>query len=154
MKHIFLFLLCLFTLPYLHGQTIDRDTLKAGIKNTENLLTQVRSLPPSPTSAALAKFIDVPVSYYTGTAQINIPLLSLAEKELKVDLSLNYHASGIKAEDIPGWVGSNWALNGGPFITRTLQGRPDEAWEGFLSRYQEVQTIQSYSSVSSYHRDT
>lgn len=99
-------------------------------------------LPPSPTASTLAKFVDVPVNHYTGAANVSVPLFSIREKDIPIDISLNHHTSGIKLDEAPGWVGQNWALNTGVgFISRTVAGLADEAPNGFLNRYNEVQTI-------------
>lgn len=83
-------------------------------------------IPPAPTAASLIKFAEIPVGYYTGTPQINIPIYQANGKELNLDISLSYHAGGIKVSEIPGWVGLGWALNAGGVISRTMQGLPDE----------------------------
>lgn len=83
-------------------------------------------IPPSPTAASLGKYGDIPVSLHNGTANINIPLYSLPSKTLNIDVSLSYHSSGIKVNEIPSWIGSGWALNAGGVITRVVRGLPDE----------------------------
>ncbi len=82
--------------------------------------------PPSPTAAGLGKYTDIPVSYYTGTPNINIPIWNISHGNLNLPISLSYHASGIKVEEIPSWVGLGWSLNAGGVINRTLRGEPDE----------------------------
>jgi hypothetical protein len=88
---------------------------------------------PSPTAASLGKFGDVPVSYYTGVPQIAIPLFTAKGKTLELPISLSYHASGIKVEDIGGWVGAGWSLEAGGVITRTVRGIVDEQFEGYFT---------------------
>ena len=85
----------------------------------------------SPTAASLGKFGDVPVSLYTGTPNISVPLYEVKGRSLSVPISLAYHASGIRVEEIPGWVGMGWALNAGGVITRTMRGLPDDSDEGY-----------------------
>ena len=60
---------------------------------------------PSPTAASLGKFGDIPVSLYTGTPNINIPLYEVRGRVLSLPITLSYQASGIKVDEIPGWVG-------------------------------------------------
>lgn len=79
----------------------------------------------SPDAAALGKFVEVPVSNYSGLPQIGIPIYTLNAKGMKVPISLSYHASGVKVKEFPGWVGANWALNAGGAITRVVRGEPD-----------------------------
>ena len=81
---------------------------------------------PSPNAASMGLYGEVPVSLYTGTPQINIPLYTLEEGRLQVPISLSYHASGVRVNQHPGWVGLNWNLNAGGAITRTVKDLPDE----------------------------
>lgn len=88
-------------------------------------------VPPSPTSASLGKYGDVPVSLYTGIPQISIPLYTLKEGNLSLPISLSYHSQGFKVEDMASWVGLGWSLNAGGTITRAVKGVPDEFTSGF-----------------------
>ena len=81
----------------------------------------------SPNAANLGKYGDVPVSYFTGTPNISIPIHTLTEGEYKVPITLSYDASGIRLDNHPTWVGQNWSLSAGGVITRTIRGDcPDE----------------------------
>ncbi len=87
---------------------------------TDNLI------PPSPEASALAKYAQIPVGFYTGTPQISIPVWTLQEGDINLNISLSYHASGIKVEEIASRVGADWTLNAGGMITRTAVGECDE----------------------------
>ena len=80
----------------------------------------------SPTAASLSKFQEIPVSLYTGIPNVNLPLYNLKQNDIELPISLNYHASGIKPDDHPGWVGLNWSLNAGGVITRVVKDLPDD----------------------------
>ena len=81
----------------------------------------------SPNAASLGKYGDLPVSLYTGSPVISIPLHSMNEGGVPLDIVLNYDASGVRVNDVPGWVGQNWSLSCGGVITRTVKGTcPDE----------------------------
>ncbi|PSR51972.1 hypothetical protein AHMF7605_29120 [Adhaeribacter arboris] len=98
----------------------------------------VNLIPPSPEAAALAKYADIPVSLYSGTPQITIPLYEVKERELSLPISLNYHASGNKVGTIAPRTGLGWILEASGVITRTVRGWPDEYGKrGFL--YQATQ---------------
>lgn len=80
-------------------------------------------LPSSPSTASLGVFGDVPVSLFTGTPQIEIPLYQFNFKDLGVDLKLKYHqAIANKPDAFPGLTGNGWLLNMGGVITRTSRG--------------------------------
>ena len=89
-------------------------------------------IPPSPTAAGLGKFGEIPVGTYTGTPQIQVPLYTVPGKKLSLPITLSYHASGIKADDIAGWVGLGWSLHAGGSIIRTVAGLPDDEPGGYL----------------------
>lgn len=80
----------------------------------------------TPNTYAFARYGDLPVDYSTGLPQINLPLTSISDRDIKVDVSLSYYASGIKVDQEASWVGLGWSLNAGGVITRQLRGAPDE----------------------------
>ncbi len=89
-------------------------------------------VPPSPDAAALGKYGDVPVSLYTGTPSINIPIWEAKSKKLSLPVSLSYHAGGFKVDEISSWVGLGWSLNAGGVVARTMRGFPDERDNGYF----------------------
>lgn len=89
------------------------------------------TVPPSPTSASLGKYGDVPVGLYTGVPEISIPIYTVKEGNLSIPISLSYHSQGFKVEDVASWVGLGWSLNGGGTITRAVKGVPDDFVSGF-----------------------
>ena len=80
----------------------------------------------SPTAASLGKYADYPVSYHTGTPQISIPIYTVKAGSLELPISLSYHASGLKVQELASWVGAGWSLNAGGVITRSVIGLPDD----------------------------
>ena len=83
--------------------------------------------PASPTSSALAKYAEIPISKYTGTANISVPIYTAVNEKQQLPISLSYHSNGNKVEDIASWVGLGWSLNAGGVITRIVRGLPDDA---------------------------
>jgi YD repeat-containing protein len=82
-------------------------------------------IPPSPTAAALGKYGDIPVSTYTGVANINIPLYTVSAGDISIPISLSYHASGVKVEEDASWSGLGWSVKAGGVITRSIRGLDD-----------------------------
>ena len=80
----------------------------------------------SPNAASLELYGDVPVSYYTGVPEISIPLYNISCYNFQLPISLSYHASGVRPDQRPGWVGLGWSLNAGGVITRTVNAMSDE----------------------------
>ncbi|WP_123868238.1 DUF5977 domain-containing protein [Flavobacterium hercynium] len=80
----------------------------------------------SPNTAALEKFGEIPVSLFTGTPDISIPLHVIETGSIKVPISLSYHPSSVKPNVNPGWVGLGWNLNSYGSISRQMRKSPDE----------------------------
>ena len=120
-------------------------------------LQELKKIPiaPSPNASAIGKFGEIPVSMSTGIPSISIPFYSFSDnqKGLSLDVSISYHAGGHKVEDMPSNVGLGWALNAGGVISRTMRGRPDDEWGGYLNTdplpYQYTDYSQGYYWPSS-----
>lgn len=86
-----------------------------------------KPVPTSPNVSALGKFGDYGVSYFTGLPEMSIPIFEATSGDLKVPITLSYHASGIKPTDVAGWVGAGWSLSAGGQISRSIRGQADES---------------------------
>ncbi|MEO1627185.1 MAG: hypothetical protein AAFV25_18685, partial [Bacteroidota bacterium] len=106
--------------------------------NTSSIDPSLAVLPPSPSAAGLAKYIDFPISYASGTPQISVPIYTLSGRGISVPISLSYHAGGVRVDDIASCVGLNWNLNAGGAVTRTVVGKADERPDGFLQRGAQI----------------
>jgi YD repeat-containing protein len=80
----------------------------------------------TPTVAGMGLYTEVPISHFTGSPQISIPLYEVSEGNFKMPISLNYHPSSVRVHSHPGWVGLGWSLSAGGTITRTAYGYLDE----------------------------
>lgn len=98
--------------------------------------TQPDIIPPSPEAASLGKFAQIPVSYNTGSPQVEIPLYQIAVNDMQIPIGLSCHTTGIKVEEVASWVGLGWTLDAGGAITRVMQGRPDESSFGYFNEVQ------------------
>jgi hypothetical protein len=93
-------------------------------------------IPPAPEATALAKYGDIPVGYYTGIPEINLPLTEVGEGKLQIPIGLSYHSGGHKVDEIAPWTGLGWTLNSGGVVTRVVRGLPDEindTWDSYSS---------------------
>lgn len=93
-------------------------------------------IPPSPTSAGLGKYGDVPANLHHGTPNINIPLYEIIVDDIRVPISLSFHASGHKVVEQASWVGLGWSLNAGGVVNRSMRGKPDE--DGFFENMPQI----------------
>lgn len=97
----------------------------------QNLNVLNAPVPPSPAAYAITKVADLPVSYYTGTAEISIPLFQLSGSDLNLPINLVYNANGFKVNETPGWAGYGWSLSSSGAISRTIQDAPDNFAFGY-----------------------
>ncbi|MGX5689963.1 hypothetical protein [Arcticibacter tournemirensis] len=81
----------------------------------------------SPNASVFKSGVESPVTLDVGKAGVNIPVYTMEDKDLKLDLSLSYNSNGVKPDVHPGWVGQNWNLSAG-MVTRNIRGVPDEAY--------------------------
>ena len=109
---------------------------------------KANSIVKSPEAANLIKFQDIPVSKYTGIADVGFPLLNIAEGPLQLDIQLKYHGGGNKVAEIASWCGLGWDLSFGGMVTREVRGLPDDQQgKGYLD-YMQVNTIDEIFSMS------
>ncbi len=100
---------------------------------------------PSPEAAALGSVAKLPVDYHTGQVNIEIPLLEVEQGGFKLPIKLTYNTTGIQINNRTTWVGTNWNLDAGGVITRTVKGNADENGEsGFWKKGEKLNDPQWY----------
>jgi hypothetical protein len=80
---------------------------------------------PAPNAAALGKYGDIPVSTYTGTANVSVPLYNIQYKDVNIPIGLDYHTGGIRVQERAGWTGLGWVLNSVGVINREVRDKDD-----------------------------
>ncbi len=129
-----LFAFCLFTQSiYSLGKndSLQTDSL---VRLRQNSMRSVdgtqstigRYTPQSPQTASLLKYTEFPVSPATGIVNIDIPVYTIELDGVRVPISLSYHASGIKVNDVASPVGLGWVLNAGGVIGCSKNGARDD----------------------------
>lgn len=112
-------------------------------------------VPPSPEATAFSKYVEMPVSLYTGVPQIAVPLWKLSDKDLEASVGLSYHAAGNKVEDIAPRTGLGWTLQAGGTVSRVVRGQADEypnyGFLGVTTRFTYT-TLHSGTSQQRYER--
>lgn len=83
-------------------------------------------IPPDPMEANFAQYMEVPVGYNTGIPNISIPLYTIEMNGYSLPITLSYHNSGIKVDQMASEVGLGWTLNTGGSLSRTVNGELDE----------------------------
>lgn len=75
---------------------------------------------PSPQTAGFMRYGEYPVGLATGVPSISVPLYTISCDGLEIPISISYHASGIKVEDVASAVGLGWTLSSPGVISRTV----------------------------------
>jgi hypothetical protein len=82
-------------------------------------------IPASPTYSGLAEQAQDNVSLYNGKLGVSIPLGTISYFEFNIPVSLSYNGGGLRVDQLAGIVGTNWNLNCGGQIVRTVRGKDD-----------------------------
>jgi hypothetical protein len=80
----------------------------------------------TPNVSSFDKYFDNPISLYNGTPNINIPVYTLQDGQIRLPISLRYNSSGIKVEEDASWVGLGWNLDVGGMISQNVVGDDDD----------------------------
>ncbi|WP_025667876.1 RHS repeat domain-containing protein [Aquimarina megaterium] len=118
MKHLFIAFLLVLSSTY--AQEFTPDYISHHSKYT----------PVTPNASSFLIYGNTPVNHATGVPQISIPLYTIEEDGVSIPISLSYHASGVKVDDLASVVGLKWTLNAGGGIFRQVNDKIDE--EGWL----------------------
>ena len=86
---------------------------------------EVQKIPSSPDAGALGVYGNTNINKYNGTANIAIPIHTIAFDGISIPIALNYNTSGITVEQEASWVGLGWNLSEGISITREINGYDD-----------------------------
>lgn len=102
---------------------------------------------PGPEVSGLGQYGAVPVSLFTGTPDISIPLYNIKVGSYEMPIKACYHIASVKPTSVPSSLGLGWNLNVGGYITRTVRGVYDEQQDldgtahGFYAHYDKMQGI-------------
>jgi YD repeat-containing protein len=95
----------------------------------------------------LGRFGDIPIGYYTGTADISIPLYTIREGSFEIPIVLRYNGSGIKVEDQASNVGLGWNLEAEGSIIQEVLGDEDANDELVTADPSGYQILNSYGRI-------
>lgn len=141
-----IFLLCISFTGF--SQDYYGERLNSNMYTASQIIGNPSVQPPD--VAAFQKVNFVPVSNYTGRANISIPIYEISAGSMSVPISLSYNSSGVKVADMASSVGLNWSLDAGGMISRMIKGMDDfkipvlmwdtntmtaSGWLGFLHPY-------------------
>ncbi len=115
------------------SQTLQSNTGPAGINQ---LLPQVT--PKSPNVAAMERYGNAPISYYTGQPDIEIKIWDIKVGDMIIPIRLKYHPGGHKVLDNAPWTGLGWSVTGLYALTAQIRGMADQnggLWNQALPNY-------------------
>ncbi|MCM1491034.1 MAG: DUF6443 domain-containing protein, partial [Muribaculum sp.] len=136
LKPVILLLSSVFCLNA-YGQTTGND-VDGTTANDSLRMEQTRAvdssffdgiIPVSPQASALARYAEYPVSHATGIPDITILLYEIRMGDFTLPITISYHSSGARPDEIHTTVGQGWVLNAGGAVTRTILGGPDRESE-------------------------
>ncbi len=84
-----------------------------------------RLAPLSPQASMMQRFGNYPVDYSTGVPHISVPLYTIKVGDFELPISIDYHNSGIRVQDMATQVGLGWVLNAGGCISVEVKGGSD-----------------------------
>ncbi len=99
-------------------------SLKVGY--SQSVLTNSVVVLPSPSVASFQQLDFSQVDLYNGLPSVNIPIYEIKSKDFKFPITLSYRFSGLKVEEVSGWLGLGWKINAGGMISHIVRGKPDE----------------------------
>lgn len=82
---------------------------------------------PTATMSQFMRYGNTPVSLYTGSIDVSVPIYVYEDYEFNIPVVLRYAFSGQKPNDPVGSFGLGWVLNAGGCITRQVNHYPDDS---------------------------
>jgi len=90
-----------------------------------NEIYQPDMLSQSPEAEAMVKNTVLPVTLYSGMADVSVPVYEIKTRNLDVPIGLSYNYNGFKPAEVASYVGLGWSVQGGGVITRIVKSRVD-----------------------------
>lgn len=90
-----------------------------------NFNSTVFNKPLPPSIYQLVKHQDLPISEYTGTVDVKIPLFNISLKNHQIPINISYNTNGIKVSQSFSPVGLGWSLTDFGSIVQHVLGKDD-----------------------------
>ncbi|WP_159477321.1 hypothetical protein [Chryseobacterium sp. 18068] len=81
--------------------------------------------PTSPDVTKMQTYGQIPVTPYSGLANVSIPIYTIKEGDFEFPISLDYSSRGIKVQEEASRVGLGWSLGFPGLISRSINGQDD-----------------------------
>ncbi|MDH7459630.1 RHS repeat protein [Chitinophagaceae bacterium 26-R-25] len=87
--------------------------------------------PTSPEVYNLYKYSETPVSEFSGSVNLSIPIYTIDLGDFSWPITLSYRSTGVKVEELATCYGLNWSLNATGYRSTRVCGLNDEITAGF-----------------------
>ncbi|MBP1221906.1 DUF5977 domain-containing protein [Flavobacterium sp. 1355] len=77
---------------------------------------------PTPEASNFLKYDFYPTDNTSGAMNVQVPIYTIKSNGMELPISLSYHTSGIKVDDIASEAGLGWVINAGGFVSVTNKG--------------------------------
>lgn len=114
--------------------------------------TQKKQLVPFPTTAeaySMSKVEKLPIDYFRGKANIDIPIYTIKSGEISIPISLSYNTGGIKLNEVSSIVGLGWSLNIPGKIYHNIIGQDDFKAPFFSKNINDYSNYYGFIGVNS-----
>jgi hypothetical protein len=113
-------------------------------------MDHIQNITPQPPEVnEILKSFETPVSLYTGSPDISVPIYNIKEGDINFDIKLSYNSTGITVGERASWVGLGWNLSV-PTLVRNVRQIPDDFSQGFF--YETQYTVNNvYNLLSTLH---
>lgn len=101
----------------------------------------------------IVKYADYPIVHSLGLANISIPLYTAKAGSLEVPVTISYHASGIKLNEISECAGLGWSLNAGGAVVKDICGAIDDNIYNHTVKTEEEADLEYLSAVLTQRSD-
>lgn len=101
----------------------------------------------------IVKYADYPIVHSLGLANISIPLYTAKAGSLEVPVTISYHASGIKLNEISECASLGWSLNAGGAVVKEICGAIDDNIYNHTVKTEEEADLEYLSAVLTQRSD-
>ncbi|MCD0479265.1 hypothetical protein LPB90_12430 [Chryseobacterium sp. LC2016-29] len=116
-----------------------------GSPSTGSSVKQTLSFPTSPDAYSFGKVDNLPIDYFKGQANIDIPIYTIQIDNISLPISLKYNTGGIKQNEIASSVGLGWSLGIPNKILKSIEGMDDTTSDLYFKDFGEANTYFSNS---------
>jgi hypothetical protein len=116
-----------------------------GSPATGSSTKQTLSFPTSPDAYSFGKVDNLPVDYFKGQVNIDIPIYTIQVDNLSIPISLKYNTGGVKQNEIASSVGLGWSLGIPNRILKSIEGMDDMTSDLYFKDFVEADTYFSNS---------